>query len=64
MKNLNNLKRKMNCILFLVLFMTGLICMSGALQSEINNPTLSEVRILEMAEISEPPDLEVLNENS
>jgi len=46
----NDAKRKMIAITFLVLFMTALICMTGALQSEINNrPDRAPVQTVEVS---------------
>jgi hypothetical protein len=67
----NDAKRKMIAITFLVLFMVALICMTGALQSEINNrpdrapvqtvevssDDVEEIEIIEIIQINEPPEL-------
>lgn len=46
----NDAKRKMIAITFLVLFMVALICMTGALQSEINNrPDRAPVQTVEVS---------------
>ena len=46
----NDAKRKMMAITFLVLFMVALICMTGALQSEINNrPDRAPVQTVEVS---------------
>ena len=76
MQKITGFKRKMNCILFLVLFMTALICMSGALQTEINDQNNrpdrapveeveyenveEEIEMIEMIEISKPKQLYLL----
>jgi hypothetical protein len=67
----NDAKRKMIAITFLVLFMVALIGMSGKLQSEINNrpdrapvqtvevssDDVEEIEIIEIIQINEPPEL-------
>jgi hypothetical protein len=67
----NDAKRKMIAITFLVLFMVAIIGMSGKLQSEINNrpdrapvqtvevssDDVEEIEIIEIIQINEPPEL-------
>jgi len=52
----NDYKRKMIAISFLVLFMGGMICMSGISQNEINDLNNSD-RVIEYEDVDQDIDL-------